>query len=209
MTLSRFDEAAAQWDQNETRVALARAVGEAIARVVPLEPAWRALDYGAGTGLLTLNLLPRVASILALDSSRGMLEQLQQKLAAANIQQVETRLWDLAQAPLAETGFDLVASSMTMHHIRDVPLVLGRLTAVLKPGGWLAFADLDAEDGSFHTNPAEVFHSGFARAEVADWLARAGLARVSLHDAHRVEKTTTSGLPRAYPVFLAVGQKRV
>ena len=60
---SRFDEAAAQWDSNPGRVDVARAVGEAIGRAVPFEPGWRAVDYGAGTGLLTLNLQPRVASM--------------------------------------------------------------------------------------------------------------------------------------------------
>ena len=80
---SRFDEAAAQWDNNPGRVELARAVGEAIGRAIPFQPGWSALDYGAGTGLLTLNLQPRVASMVALDSSTGMLEKLTQKLAAA------------------------------------------------------------------------------------------------------------------------------
>ncbi len=64
---SRFDPAAAEWDNNPGRVNLARAVGEGIERAIPLEPNWRVLDYGAGTGLLTLNLQPRVASLVALD----------------------------------------------------------------------------------------------------------------------------------------------
>jgi len=82
MKKSRFDEAAAEWDNNPTRVDLARAVGEALRRVIPVQSHWRVLDYGAGTGLLTLNLQPQVASVMALDSSTGMLEKLTQKLAS-------------------------------------------------------------------------------------------------------------------------------
>jgi ubiquinone/menaquinone biosynthesis C-methylase UbiE len=204
---SHFDEAAAQWDNDQPRVELARAVGAAVARAVPLRPDWRALDYGAGTGLLTLNLQPRVASMVALDSSTGMLEKLAQKLAAAGIGNVRTRVWDLETRPFPETGFDLVVSSMTLHHLRDVPLVFGRLADLLKPGGWLAAADLDSEDGSFHRNVDGVFHHGFDRSQVAEWLADAGFARVSIRDAHSMVKPASTGQLRAYGVFLAVGQK--
>lgn len=206
-TLSRFDQAAAQWDNNPGRVNLARAVGEAIARVIPLQPNWRALDYGAGTGLLTLNLQPRVGSLLALDSSKGMLEKLNQKLAASGISNVRVQHWDLAAKPYSDSGFDLVVSSMTFHHLHDVPLVLGRLTLLLRPGGWLAIADLDTEDGSFHGDAPDVFHRGFARSQISEWLNHAGLARVSVNDAHSMQKETAPGEVRSYSVFLAVGQK--
>lgn len=205
--VSRFDQAAAEWDNNPGRVNLARAVGEGIGRAVPLQPNWRVLDYGAGTGLLTLNLQPRVASLVALDSSKGMLEKLAQKLQKSGIDSVQTYHWDLATRPFPETGFDLVVSSMTLHHLRDVPLVLGRLTTLLKPGGWLAVADLDSEDGSFHGDAPGVFHLGFERSRISEWLVQAGLTRVSVNDAHSMQKESASGELRSYSVFLAVGQK--
>jgi tRNA (cmo5U34)-methyltransferase len=94
---SRFDEAAGQWDNNPTRVELARAVAITIRRAIPVQAHWRALDYGAGTGLLTLNLQPSVASLVALDSSTGMLEKLTEKLAAAGIVNVQTRQCNRAE----------------------------------------------------------------------------------------------------------------
>ena len=204
---SRFDEAAAQWDSNPGRVNVARAVGEAICRAIPLQPGWRVLDYGAGTGLLTLNLQPRVASMVALDSSTGMLEKLTQKLAAAAISNVQTRHWDLEAKPFPDPGFDLVVSSMTLHHLRNVPLVLSRLAEVLKPGGWLAVADLDSEDGSFHGQADDVFHHGFERGQIAEWLANARLNWISVSDAHTMNKPSSTGEVRSYGIFLAVGQK--
>ena len=204
---SRFDEAAAQWDSNPSRVNVARAVGEAICRAIPFQPGWRVLDYGAGTGLLTLNLQPRVASMVALDSSTGMLEKLTQKLAAAAISNVQTRHWDLEAKPFPDPGFDLVVSSMTLHHLRNVPLVLSRLAEVLKPGGWLAVADLDSEDGSFHGQTDDVFHHGFERGQIAEWLANARLNWISVSDAHTMNKPSSTGEVRSYGIFLAVGQK--
>ena len=87
---NRFDLQAAEWDNNPGRVALAKNIAAAMVKGVPFERAWRALDCGAGTGLLTLNLLPHVAEICATDSSAGMLEQLQKKISTANIPNVST-----------------------------------------------------------------------------------------------------------------------
>ena len=207
ITASRFDEAAGQWDSNPGRVELARTVGEAIGRAVPLQPGWRVLDYGAGTGLLTLNLRPRVASVVAFDSSTGMLEKLTQKLTAAAISNVQTRHWDLEAKPFPEPGFDLVVSSMTLHHLRNVPLVLSRLADILNPGGWLAVADLDSEDGSFHGQADDVFHHGFQRAQIAEWVTNAGLRWVSVSDAYTMSKPSSIGEVRSYGIFLAVAQK--
>jgi tRNA (cmo5U34)-methyltransferase len=208
-TPSRFDEAAPQWDANPTRVALARAVGAAITQALPIQPDWRALDYGAGTGLLTLTIQPHVASVVALDSSKGMLEQLIHKVGAAGIANVQIRQWDIESQPFPETDFDLIISSMTLHHVRDVPLVLGRLAAALKPGGWLAAADLDTEDGTFHGQANDVFHQGFERRQMSAWLTAAGLGQGPLRDAPRVIKPASTGELRDYGVFLAIGQKGV
>jgi trans-aconitate methyltransferase len=119
-----------------------------------------------------------------LDSSTGMLEKLTQKLAAAAISNVQTRHWDLEAKPFPEPGFDLVVSSMTLHHLRNVPLVLSRLADILNPGGWLAVADLDSEDGSFHGQADDVFHHGFERGQIAEWVGQARLGRVSVSDAY-------------------------
>jgi ubiquinone/menaquinone biosynthesis C-methylase UbiE len=206
---SRFDEAASQWDNNPVRVELARAVGAAIERAVPLQSHWHVLDYGAGTGLLTLCLQPRVGSVLAMDSSSGMLEALSRKLSGASIGNVRPCLWDLERQAFRETGVDLVVSSMTLHHLRDVPLVFGRLAEALNPGGWLAVADLDVEDGSFHGESQDVFHHGFDREQIAGWLGEAGFSDARVGDAHTMTKPDSAGQARAYGVFLATAQKRV
>jgi ubiquinone/menaquinone biosynthesis C-methylase UbiE len=205
--LSHFDENAAQWDNNPTRVELARAVGAAITKAVPIGQNWRVLDYGAGTGLLTLSLQPLVGSILAMDSSAGMLEQLRNKIARTGISNIEICHWDLEKRNYAAREFDFIVSSMTFHHLRAVEPVLGRLAKVLKPGGWLAIADLDSEDGYFHADMEGVFHKGFARTEVAELLAQTGFNNVSVSDAHRVIKPDSADRLRTYGVFLAVGKK--
>ena len=74
---------------------------------------------------------------------------------------------------------------------------------MLAPGGRIALADLDAEDGSFHGPDAPgVHHLGFDRAELAAKLEAAGFAEVRFADAARSEKNG-----RAYSVFIAAARK--
>jgi len=68
---------------------------------------------------------------------------------------------DLETAPL-DRKFDGVMSSMTLHHIKDVPVLLRKLHGLLHDGAFLAIADLQSEDGTFHNETMGVHHNGFA-----------------------------------------------
>jgi len=77
---TRFDRLAAEWDANPGRVAIAKAVTAAIRNAVTLRPDMVAMDFGAGTGLVTLGLLSDVGSLTAVDASGEMLRLLDEKL---------------------------------------------------------------------------------------------------------------------------------
>jgi ubiquinone/menaquinone biosynthesis C-methylase UbiE len=207
MTTSIFDQRATDWDNNPGRIALAQHIAAAMLRAVPFASTWRVLDCGAGTGLLTLNLLPHVAEICATDSSTVMLEQLRKKLAVVGIRNVTALPWDAEAEPCPESGFDLVCSSMVLHHLRDVPAALKRMADALRPGGWLAVADLEAEDGSFHPDPAGVHHHGFAPEHITHGLAAAGCADINIQTAYTLSKPDASGRERRYPIFLATARR--
>lgn len=83
-----FDQAAASWDQEPRRVQLAQDV----AQTVPLSPDMHVLDFGCGTGLLSLLLLPRVGRLTGADTSMGMLEALKAKVAAQGLANLDTIL---------------------------------------------------------------------------------------------------------------------
>ncbi|GAB4347919.1 MAG: class I SAM-dependent methyltransferase [Immundisolibacter sp.] len=201
--LGRFDAMAAEWDDSPLRAGIARAVATAIAGTVPLRPDMRALEYGCGTGLVGVLLAERVAHIVAADVAPNMLRVLDDKCRRAGRANIETRRLDLTVDPPPAERFDLIFSSMTLHHIEDVDALLGALTGLLTPGGWLALADLDREDGSFHgPDVPGVFHCGFERARLMDRLRALGLVDVTARTAHTVHKAGADGERRAYPIFL-------
>jgi putative AdoMet-dependent methyltransferase len=195
-----FQDKAADWDARPTPLQISEGVSAAIAEHVPFEAHHTVLDFGAGTGLLAGKIAPRVKAIVAVDVSPAMLEQLAKKPELAG--KVETVCQDILAAPLGRT-VDGVVSAMAMHHVQDTRALARVLFAHLAPGGRVALADLDAEDGSFHPPGTEgVYHAGFDRAALEAILRDAGFEGVRFVTACTVTKEE-----RRYPIFLATAVK--
>ena len=79
---------------------------------------------------------------------------------------------------------------------------------MLQPEGFLAIADLDKEDGSFHSDPTGVEHKGFSRDHLVRLMMDAGFTLVSMETVHHIEKPGRSR-PQRYPVFFTTGRMRV
>ena len=89
-----------------------------------------------------------------------------------------------------------------LHHLADTPAALSAIRALLCPGGRLALADLDAEDGTFHDSNAEgIHHLGFERRDVADQARAAGFVDVKTVTATEIERDG-----RKYGLFLFLAQ---
>ncbi len=200
MKVDLFRTKAEDWDTRPTSVQISEGVCRAIEANVPLDPSMTVLDFGAGTGLLSARLAKRVEHVLAVDVSPAMLAKLAQKPELSG--KVEAFCQDLVEAPLGRQ-VDLVVSAMAMHHVEDTSALLRALYAHLLPGGRVALADLDTEDGSFHPKDVEgVFHHGFDRGRLAEQLTEAGFTGVRVESACEVTKEE-----RRYPIFLALGRK--
>ncbi len=97
MNNTNFDEKAANWDQDPFKVKLAHDFGDAIIKEIQMKDDMNVLDYGCGSGLVTLKLQPFVKSITGMDSSGRMIEVLQNKVKTQGLKNVNTRLMDLEQ----------------------------------------------------------------------------------------------------------------
>lgn len=202
-----FNKEAASWDENPVRVKLATEVAQAIRETVALTPEMNVLDFGCGTGLVTLALQPHVGAMTGVDSSAGMLDTLRAKVERAQLKNVTTRLLDVEKGDRIEGRFDLIVSSMTLHHIREVAPLLTLFHAILKPGGALCIADLDTEGGKFHGDNRGVFHFGFDRAQLRRDLTEAGFVDVRDRTAARVTRPSADGTVREFTVLLMTGRR--
>lgn len=202
-----FDSAAARWDEEPRRVKLAQDIVSTIRKELPLNSRMEALDYGCGSGLVTLGLQPFVKKITGADSSRGMLEVLNRKIQELRFPNVDSKLIDLEEQERLKLSYDLIVSAMTMHHVDDVAALIAALARSLKPGGWLAIADLQTEDGGFHEDPTGVLHFGFDREYLRSEFSRNGLTDVRVVTAATIEKPG-GGEVRRYPVLLCLGRRQ-
>lgn len=200
-----FDDRAKTWDDDPVKRERADAVAAAIRLRIPLTTAWRALEYGCGTGLLSFALQSDLGHITLFDSSPVMLAVLAEKIATARFSHFQPLAVDLTVGPLPAERYDLIYSLMTLHHIPDTDQILRALHDLLKPGGWLAIADLDREDGSFHGADFDG-HPGFDRTLLGAQLTAAGFSTVSFSTCYVMKKEAAQNL-REYPVFLAVAKR--
>lgn len=203
-----FDTAAVTWDEQPRRVKLAQEVAAAMAKQLVLTKAMRAMDFGCGTGLMSLELQHLLGSLTGVDSSKGMLDIFAAKAAQQKLSHVTTQKVDLEQGDEIVGCFDVVLSSMTIHHVQDVPLLLQTFHRVLAPGGSVAIADLDLDGGQFHEDATGVFHNGFDRLVLRRYLMDAGFGEIRDTTATSMVKPTDSGGEREFTVFLMTGCKQ-
>lgn len=80
METRNFNQVASTWDENPGRVKLANDVGQSMLNNLTFNPGMNVLDFGCGTGLVTLKIQSFVKSVMALDTSQGMLDILRLKI---------------------------------------------------------------------------------------------------------------------------------
>lgn len=203
-----FDQAAKGWDQDLQRVRMAEGIADAMVRHVRLHADQVLLDYGAGTGLIALKLLPYVGKVVAVDNSQGMLKALEEKMAVQKIGNVE-----LFQGSVEDTGTrlpaaDVIVSSMVLHHVRDTAAAARSFWAALRPDGQIAIADLDEEDGTFHSDPHAARHYGFNRQAFQNIFTGAGFEDIRFHDAYVRVRPLENGKEKTFTIFLMTACKR-
>jgi SAM-dependent methyltransferase len=140
------------------------------------QPGQRALDVGAGPGLLSAALRDLVGEAVALDPSEALLGH-----APDAVRRV---VGNAESMPFGDGEFDLVTSVNSLHHVADLTRALAEMARVLAPGGTLVVQDYLADPDPARAERWETVerlrdpgHRRLPReGEVAGLLATAGLA---------------------------------
>ncbi len=196
----RFDNAAAGWDREDTRQNIASGVFQTLTSRIALLNNMKIMDFGAGTGLLSFKIAPLVHTVVGVDLSTKMLEQISAKNSGSI--NVIPLCQDILMDPMDEQ-FHGIVSSMAMHHVEDTDTLFKTFYDHLKKDGFIAIADLEAEDGTFHSHGNDgVYHFGFDRDTLREKIEKAGFSHVRFHHAHTIEKEIGR-----YPIFLVTAIK--
>lgn len=184
--VDHFAHKSKSWDMNSKRVQNAKGIAELIVKNIKLDKSMELMDFGAGTGLLSYFVAPFVKKIVAVDNSPSMLIEFENKCNEFSCE-TEVIEKDLSHETLERT-FDGVISSMTIHHLEDTAALLSKLYTMLNVGGFVAIADLDSEDGSFHSDNTGVFHYGFDRVILENIAKEVGFKDIKFDLASTISK---------------------
>ena len=196
-----FSEKAECFDGQKSITQNVDNIGQLILKELSFSNKMHIMDFGSGTGLLLSQIAPFVNEITAVDISASMIEVLQSKIDTIDCK-LQILEIDLTKETL-DTKFEAIISSMTIHHIENVQEIFDKFYSLLNDNGTIAIADLDKEDGSFHSEDTGVFHNGFNRNEFLQIAKNAGFKDLKIQTASIMNKPTGK-----YPVFLLTGKKK-
>jgi tRNA (cmo5U34)-methyltransferase len=203
--MSQFDASAREWDNNPEHWERSEAIAKVLLDTVSFKSESKALEFGAGTGILSFLLEGRFSEITLMDNSRGMVEVMKEKASGTGLNHLKPLYYDLEKEEYSGGTFDCVYTQMAMHHVGDIATVVKRFYQLLNPGGWLAIADLYKEDGTFHSE-GFTGHKGFDTKELQDILEKAGFQAVNVKSCY-VTKKMINGNLKEFPVFLMTAWK--
>ena len=93
------------------------------------------LDFGCGSGAITNKLAGDVRAIDAIDISSGMLEFAEtqaENSSIDNINYIQTSIFD---ERFKDGQFDAILAFNVLHYIEEMPKLIDRIEALLKPNG--------------------------------------------------------------------------
>ena len=169
-----FEQMAKRYD-TEFRIELAKVVVKEVRPILRNSKSLSLIDYGSGTGLVSLELSDLVDSILLVDSSKQMLEVAKAKISHKGITNATVLYSDFTQET-TELKADIVLMSLVLLHIPDTKEILQGLFNILNSGGKLIIIDFDKNDKINHPK----VHNGFSHEELKKTLSEVGFKSIEI-----------------------------
>jgi ArsR family transcriptional regulator len=175
-----------------------KGVAEALLRLMP---PMTIADLGAGEGVFALLLAQRAKKVIAVDTSAKMIEVGRDQAHRHGVENVEFRLGDMEEVPIADGEVDLVFFSQSLHHALHPERALEEAARILQPGGRIVVLDL----AKHRFEEARELYAdewlGFSEAELEGMLEMAGFRDVQTSVVHKEPETPQ------FQTLLAVGNK--
>ncbi|MFT4006683.1 MAG: class I SAM-dependent methyltransferase [Lacrimispora sp.] len=169
----KFEMIADIYDTSE-RIQIAKVSADAIREYLIDTKNKNAIDFGCGTGLVGMNLLNDFNSVLFLDTSQNMINQIKQKISDSKAGNAAVLCFDFEKNNISDLHADYIFMAQVLLHIKDVESVLSRLYQVLNENGHLLITDFDKNEKV----ASDMVHNGFDQMELANRMAKIGYRNI-------------------------------
>lgn len=170
-----FSQVAGRFDRSYGPGRSWQAFGHLLLRMLP--PLTIA-DLGSGEGLLSELIAKRARRVIAVDNSEKIVAYGKQAARQHDVRNLEFRLGDLEDPPIAAGSMDAVILSQALHHAEDPKRALAAAARILKAGGQVLILDLVQHA---YKEARELYGDrwlGFSPGELQIWLENAGFVHV-------------------------------
>ncbi len=193
-----FNQVAGRFDRSYGPGRSWQAFGHLLLRILP---PLTVADLGSGEGLLSELLARRCKKVIAVDNSEKMIEFGARKAKKNGLKNLEFRLGDLQNPPVAPNSVDLAILSQALHHAEKPDEAIKAAHRMLAPGGQLLLLDLAKHK---FEQAHELYGDrwlGFPESDLHRWLEGAGFKKIEINVVAREEQ------PPHFETILAAGQK--
>ena len=112
--MNEFDDRAREWDKDKMHTERSVAIAAELEKMIPLNHSMKALEYGAGTGILSFLLKDRFSEITLMDSSQEMIKVCIEKAEYHKTKNINT-LWFDMEHQAFDGKFDIIYNQMVLH----------------------------------------------------------------------------------------------
>ncbi|MBM6638824.1 class I SAM-dependent methyltransferase [Staphylococcus xylosus] len=196
-----FDQIAQKYDDPE-RIHLAHIITQAITQQIKDTNYQTLLDYGGGTGLVTLNIAEYFEAVTLMDASPQMVDIFEHKVSDLNQTSINTLVGDvlLDDTILNHKNYDVIVLSLVLLHSGNYQLLLQKLYNHLNSGGMMILVDFDKNENIYHPK----VYNGFEQMDIIHVFNELGLRNPQINTFYSGEKIF---MKQDASLFIATGTK--
>lgn len=160
------------------------------------------LDYGGGTGLVTLNIAEYFEAVTLMDASPHMVDIFEHKVSNLNQTSIKTLVGDvlLDDTILNHKNYDVIVLSLVLLHSGNYKLLLQKLYNQLNSGGMMILVDFDKNENIYHPK----VYNGFEQMDIIHVFNKLGLINPQINTFYSGKKIF---MKQDASLFIATGTK--
>src|SRR5213595_1403655 len=157
--------------------------------VISLLPALTVADLGAGEGTLAQLLAKTARKVIAVDNSPKMVEFASQLAKKHGFRNIEYRLGDIQEPPIAKESIDLTIFSQALHHALRPERAIKSAHTILRKKGRIAILDLLSHSFERARELYADHWLGFSEVQLHQFLENAGFKNIDVRVVSREKQS--------------------